>query len=91
MQGLRLISFLQVMQLCFFTGEETMVGDILRSYYKWVGMKTDGNGWKNSSLISVSIFLAETGSGSGKKTELKTDTDIQKIRKQTNTDGESKK
>ena len=33
----------------------------------YVGMKTDGNGRKNSSPISVSIFLAETGSGSGKK------------------------
>ena len=53
-------------------------------------MKTDGNGWKNSSLVSVSIFLAETGSGSGKN-GIKNGWGYTEIRKQANTDGEPKK
>jgi hypothetical protein len=38
-------------------------------------MKTDRNGGKNFSPISISIFLAETGPES-EKTELKTDDGI---------------
>ena len=53
-------------------------------------MKTDGNGRKNSSLISVSIFLAETGLGSGKN-EIKNGWGYTEIRKQTHTDGEPDK
>jgi hypothetical protein len=41
-------------------------------------MKTDGNGRKNPSPISISIFLAETGPESGKKIELTMDEDIRK-------------
>jgi hypothetical protein len=40
-------------------------------------MKTDGNKRKNPSLISISIFLEETGLELG-KAELKTDEDIHK-------------
>ena len=47
-----------------------------------VGMKTDGNGRKNSSPVFVSIFL-ETGSD--KKNKTKTDRDVRKL---TNMDGE---
>ena len=36
-----------------------------------LGMKTDRNRRKNSSPIFVSIFLAETGLGSGKKNRIK--------------------
>jgi hypothetical protein len=50
-------------------------------------MKTDENGQKNPISTSVSIFLAETGTGS-ENAGSKTKSEYMDIRKWTNMDGE---